>query len=70
MLGNRTRSPVAIARNLRAVTAQNVAANIVRANSDAAVSTAAAEALNDAVLAQQEQIGDLNTRVGDLEDIP
>lgn len=70
MLGNRTRSSVALARHTAAVTAQNVAATIVRAASDSAVVVEAVTNVNEAVEAQQDQLAALDSRVGNLEDIP
>lgn len=70
MMGNRTRSSIALARHQQAATAQNVAANVVRAASDAAVTEEAVATLNTTVAAQQDQLTDLGIRVGDLEDIP
>ncbi|MFX4085647.1 hypothetical protein ACKU27_11145 [Sphingobium yanoikuyae] len=70
MMGNRTRSPVALARHQSAATAQAVAAANVRASSDAAIVEENVVGINDAISAQQDQIHDLGVRVGDLEDIP
>lgn len=70
MLGNRTRSPVALARHNNLALAQNGAANIVRAASDSAVVVEAITSVNEAVEAQQDQLAALDSRVGNLEDIP
>lgn len=70
MLGNRTRSSVARARHVASATAQNVAANVVRVNSDAAVASEALVPITEASIAQQEQLAELSARVGDLEETP
>lgn len=70
MLGNRTRSPVALARHQAAATSQNVAAANVRASSDAATVGAMVGDINTAIGNQQDQIDNLGVRVGDLEGIP
>ncbi|MGA1851997.1 hypothetical protein VH570_14285 [Sphingobium sp. HT1-2] len=70
MLGNRTRSPIAISRYRAASTSQNAAAANVRASSDAAVVEDQVGTINSTIGRQQDQINDLGVRVGDLEDIP
>lgn len=70
MMGNRTRSPVALARYQAAATAQAVASANVRASSDAAVVEDAVGTIDVRIDSQQDQIDNLGVRVGDLEDIP
>lgn len=70
MIGNRTRSPIALARHQAAATAQNVAATVVRSASDALVAAEAAAEANAMLGAQQERLDSVEQRVGDLEDIP
>lgn len=70
MIGNRTRSTVALARHQAAATAQNVAATVVRSASDAAVSQANTAMINQELQQQREDLLGLNERVGNLEDIP
>lgn len=70
MMGNRTRSPIALARHQSAATAQSVASANVRASSDAATVEETVGSINGAIATQQAQINDLGVRVGDLEDIP
>ena len=70
MLGNRTRSPIALARHQAAATSQNVAAANVRASSDAAIVEEVVSDISATIGNQQEQIDNLGVRVGNLEDIP